>query len=92
MNKAELVAKIADKTGFTKKDSEIILKSTIESIIETLANGEKVQLTGFGTFEVKDRKARVGRNPRTNEEIQIPEYKQPTFRPGKNLKEIVNPE
>ncbi|NLC66076.1 MAG: HU family DNA-binding protein [Clostridium sp.] len=90
MNKAELVSKISDKTSFTKKDSEIVLKATIESIVEALAEGDKVQLSGFGTFEVKDRKARVGRNPKTNEEIQIPEYKQPTFRAGKNLKEIVN--
>ncbi|HBW14417.1 MULTISPECIES: HU family DNA-binding protein [Proteiniclasticum] len=90
MNKAQLVTKIAEKTNFTKKDSEKVLKATIESIVEALTEGDKVQLSGFGTFEVKNRKARVGRNPKTNEEIQIPEFKQPAFRAGKDLKDIIN--
>ncbi|ETA80263.1 HU family DNA-binding protein [Youngiibacter fragilis] len=90
MNKADLVAKIAEKTAFTKKDSELALKAAIETIVEALSAGEKVQLSGFGTFEVKERKARVGRNPKTNEEIQIPAFKQPAFKAGKDLKEIVN--
>ena len=90
MNKAQLVTKIAEKTNFTKKDSEKVLKATIETIVDALTGGDKVQLSGFGTFEVKNRKARVGRNPKTNEEIQIPEIKQPAFRAGKDLKEIIN--
>ena len=90
MNKAQLVTKIAEKTNFTKKDSEKVLKANIESIVEALTEGDKVQLSGFGTFEVKNRKARVGRIPKTNEEIQIPEFKQPAFRAGKDLKDIIN--
>lgn len=91
MNKAELVASIAEKSDLTKKDAEAALNGFMRSIEETLANGEKVQLVGFGTFEVRDRKAREGRNPRNPEEvIQIPASKAPVFKAGKALKEIVN--
>lgn len=92
MNKAQLVTRIAEKTNLTKKDSEKVLKAAIESIVDALREGEKVQLSGFGTFEVKNRKSRVGRNPKTNEEIQIPAFRQPAFKAGKDLKEIVNDE
>lgn len=91
MNKAELVASIAEKSNLTKKDAEIALNAFMETVEETLASGDKVQLVGFGTFEVRDRKAREGRNPRNPEEvIQIPASKAPVFKAGKGLKEAVN--
>lgn len=90
MNKAELITVMAEKSGFTKKDAEKALRAFIESVDETLANGEKVQLVGFGTFEVKQRGERKGRNPKTLEEITIPASKVPVFKAGKELKEKVN--
>jgi DNA-binding protein HU-beta len=90
MNKAELITSIAEKSGLTKKDAEAALKSLIESVEEALGKGEKVQLVGFGTFETKNRKARVGRNPRTKEEINIPESTVPVFKAGKELKDKVS--
>ena len=90
MNKAELIASMAEKCELTKKDTEKALKAFIDSVQESLSKGEKVQLVGFGTFEVKQRAARVGRNPRTKEEIKIPASKAPVFKPGKDLKESVN--
>ncbi|MDO5725804.1 MAG: HU family DNA-binding protein [Tissierellia bacterium] len=91
MNKSELVARIAEKSNMTKKDAEVALNSFVASVQEALVKGEKVQLVGFGTFEVRDRKAREGRNPRNPEEkIKIPASKAPVFRAGKALKEAVN--
>jgi len=91
MNKSELVAAIAEKSGLTKKNSEIALKSFMEAVEEALVDGEKVQLVGFGTFEVRDRKAREGRNPRDpKKKIKIPASKAPVFKAGKTLKEKVN--
>jgi len=90
VNKSELIAKMAEKSGLTKKDNEVVLKAFIESVEETLEGGEKVQLVGFGTFETRERAARVGRNPRTKEEIQIPASKVPVFKVGKEFKDIVN--
>lgn len=91
MNKQELVAQIAEKSELTKKDSENALNAFIETVEEALADGDKVQLVGFGTFEVRHRKAREGRNPRNPEEkIHIPASKAPVFRAGKGFKEIVN--
>jgi DNA-binding protein HU-beta len=90
MNKSDLISKMAEKSAMTKKDSEKALKAFIESVQEALAKGDKVQLVGFGTFEVKARKARVGRNPRTREEIKRPASKAPRFKAGKDLKELVN--
>lgn len=90
MNKAELVAALTEKTGLAKKDNEKVLNSLIETIIEQLQNGEKISLVGFGTFEVKDRAERIGRNPKTMEELIIPASKAPTFKPGKALKDAVN--
>jgi DNA-binding protein HU-beta len=91
MNKAELVSSIAEKSNVTKKDAENVLNAFMESVQEALAKGDKVQLVGFGTFEVRDRKAREGRNPRNPEEvIQIPASKAPVFKAGKGLKEAVN--
>lgn len=90
MNKSELVSAIAEKTGLSKKDSESALNSFVEIISEELENNEKVQLVGFGTFEVRERAARTGRNPQTKEEIQIPASKVPAFKAGKALKDRVN--
>lgn len=90
MNKAELVAAIAEKTELSKKDAEGALKAFIDTVTEELVKGEKVQLVGFGTFEVTDRAARKGRNPQTSEEILIPASKAPKFKAGKALKDIVN--
>lgn len=90
MNKTELVSSVAEKAEITKKDAEKAVNAVFASIEEALVNGEKVQLVGFGTFEVRNRKARVGRNPQTNEEIQIPAAKVPAFKAGKNLKEAVD--
>ena len=89
MNKTELVSAVAEKTGLTKKDAECFLSATIETITEKLISGEKVQLSGFGVFEVKVREARVGRNPRTKEPVQIPATRQIAFKAGKALKQKV---
>ena len=89
MNKAELVAKVAQKTGFTKKDAEAAVNALVGSIEEALVNGDKVQLIGFGTFEVRERAARTGRNPRTKETIKIAASKQPVFKAGQALKNAV---
>ncbi|MBE6065552.1 HU family DNA-binding protein [Clostridium cochlearium] len=90
MNKSELITSMAEKSKLTKKDAELVLKAFIETVEETLENGEKVQLVGFGTFETRKRAARIGRNPKTKEEIQIPESTVPVFKPGKEFKERVN--
>ena len=90
MNKAELVTKMAEKSGLTKKDAEVVLKAFTESIVEALEDGDKVQLIGFGTFETRERAARIGRNPRTKEEIEIPASVVPVFKAGKEFKDIVN--
>ena len=90
MNKSDLIAAIAAKTGDTKKDAEATLNAFIDVVTESLAKEEKVQLVGFGSFEVRKRAARKGRNPQTKEEIKIPASKAPVFRAGKQLKELVN--
>ena len=87
MNKTELCAALAAKTGLTKKDAEKFADAFIEAITETLQKGDKVQLMGFGTFEVKDRPARKARNPRTGEEIDVAASNKPAFKSGKALKE-----
>lgn len=89
MNKADLVAAVAEKTGMTKKDSEKVLNAFVEAIQEALAKGDKVSLVGFGTFEVRERAERVGRNPQTGEEIKIAATKVPVFKAGKALKDSV---
>lgn len=90
MNKSELVSKIAEKSGLTKKDSEKALDALVESIMEALQNGDKLQLVGFGTFEIRDRAERKGRNPQTGEEIVIPATKAPIFKAGTELKKAVS--
>ena len=89
MNKAELVAAVAEKTARSKKDSEKAVNAAFDAISAELAAGGKVQLVGFGSFETKKRDARVGRNPRTKEEIQIPASRVPAFKAGKALKDAV---
>lgn len=90
MNKAELIATMADKSGLSKKDAEKVLNAFTESVEEALINGDKVQLVGFGSFEVRQRAERKGRNPQTKSEIIIPASKMPVFKVGKALKENVN--
>ena len=89
MNKTELIAAVAEKTGLSKKDTEAAVNATLLTITETLKAEEKVQLVGFGSFEVKTRAARVGRNPKTGEEIPISEARLPVFKAGKALKDAV---
>ena len=90
MTKAELITQIAEKSELSKKDSEKALAAVISSITEALTNGDKVQLVGFGTFEVTERAARVGKNPQNGKEISIPACKAPKFKAGKALKDEVN--
>lgn len=91
MNKADVVASVAEKTGFTKKDSEAAVNAFLASVQEALVKGDKVQLIGFGTFETRERKERQGRNPRKpGEVIQIPAATAPVFKAGKALKDAVN--
>ena len=90
MNKSDLIAAIAAKTGETKKDAEATLNAFVDVVSESLTKGEKVQLVGFGSFEVRKRAARKGRNPQTKEEIKIPASKAPVFKAGKALKDLVN--
>lgn len=89
MNKADLVTAVAEKAGLSKKDSEKAINAAFDAITESLVTGEKVQLVGFGSFEVKERNARVGRNPKTKEEIQIPASRVASFKVGKALKDAV---
>ena len=90
MNKAELVEAMVAKTGYSKKAITESLNAFISVVSETLKAGDKIQLVGFGTFEVRKRSARKGRNPQTKEEIKIPASKAPAFKAGKALKELVN--
>ena len=89
MNKTELVAAVAEKAGMSKKDTEKVIASVFDVIGEVLAQGDKVQIAGFGGFEVKAREARTGRNPKTGETIEIPASKAPVFKAGKALKDKV---
>lgn len=90
MNKTELVAAIAEKAQITRKDADAALKAFTDAVSDELKKGEKIQLVGFGTFEVSERPAREGRNPRTGETMTIAASKQPKFKPGKALKDAIN--
>ncbi len=90
MNKVELIAQIAEKSGLSKKDAEKALAATVDAITEAVSTGDKVQLVGFGSFEVKQREARVGRNPKTKEAIEIPATRVPVFKAGRALKDAVS--
>ena len=89
MTKTELIAAVAAKAGLTKKDAEKVIAATFETITESLTKGDKVQVSGFGIFEVRTREARTGRNPRTKETIEIPATKLPAFKASKTLKDTV---
>ena len=89
MNKTELIAAAAQSAGLTKKDTERVLNACIDAITASLVKGDKVQLSGFGTFEVKNREPRMGRNPHTKEAIEIPATRVPTFKPSKALKDNI---
>ena len=89
MNKSDLIAAAAQSAGVCKKDAERVVNAALEHITAALASGSKVQLSGFGIFEVKDREARVGRNPRTKETVEIPATRTPVFKPSKALKDTV---
>ena len=89
MNKKELIAAAAAKAGTTQKDAEAVINAALETLTAALANGERVQVSGFGIFEVKTREARVGRNPMTKEAINIPASKVPAFKASKTLKDAV---
>lgn len=89
MNKNELINAVAEKAALSKKDAEAAVTAALDAVAAALAEGDEVRLVGFGTFEVKKREARIGRNPKTKEEIQIPATKVPAFKPGKALKDVV---
>ena len=89
MNKTELIAAAAQSAGLTKKDTERVVNAALDAIAASLSQGEKVQLSGFGTFEVKAREARIGRNPHTKEAIDIPATNVPVFKASKALKDVV---
>ena len=89
MTKTDLIAAVAAKTGLTKKDAERVIGATFETVTEALTKGDKVQVSGFGIFEVRTREARTGRNPRTKETIEIPATKLPAFKASKTLKDTV---
>ena len=89
MNKSELIAAAAEASGIQKKDADRLMNAALDIITESLKKGEKVQLSGFGTFEARQRQARLGRNPKTRESVQIPPSRVPDFKPSQNLKEIV---
>lgn len=89
MNKSELIAMAAQNAGVTKKDAERIINAALDAVTAALVNGDKVQLSGFGSFEVKDREARIGRNPHTKEAVDIPATKVPVFKASKALRDIV---
>ena len=90
MNKSQLVAKVAEEQNITKKRSEELLNLILDTMQETLLDGEKIQISGFGNFEIKERAPRKGRNPRTNEEVAIGAYRKLTFKPSEILKDLVN--
>ena len=89
MNKTELIAIAAENSGLSKKDAERVLNAAIDAITASLVNGDKVQISGFGSFETKDREARMGRNPHTKEAIEIPATRVPVFKASKALKDAV---
>ena len=89
MNKTDLIAAVAQSAGLTKKDTVRVLNAAFDAMTAALENGEKVQLSGFGTFEVKEREARIGRNPHTKEAIEIPATRVPSFKASKALKDTI---
>lgn len=89
MNKTDLIALTAERTGLTKKDTERVLNAVLDAVTAALAAGDKVQLSGFGAFDIKEREPRMGRNPRTKETVEIPATRVPVFKPSKALRDII---
>jgi integration host factor subunit beta len=92
MTKAELVEEVSEKTGLPKKQAEIVVNTVFESIVETLKTGEKIELRGFGSFRIRQRDSRTGRNPKTGDRVDVPAKRIPYFKPGKELRELLNDE
>ncbi|RMH16436.1 MAG: integration host factor subunit beta [Acidobacteria bacterium] len=92
MTKAELVEEVAHMTHLTKKHAEIIVNTVLDSIIESLRDGDKIELRGFGSFRIRHRGPRIGRNPKTGEKVPVPAKRIPYFKPGKELRELLNPQ
>ena len=92
MTKAVLVEEVSGKTGLPKKQAEIVVNTVFESIVETLKTGEKIELRGFGSFRIRQRDSRMGRNPKTGEKVDVPAKRIPYFKPGKELRELLNQE
>jgi integration host factor subunit beta len=92
MTKAELVEEVARNTEITKKHAEVIVNTVFESIVDSLKDGDKIELRGFGTFRIRQRGSRIGRNPKTGDRVKVPSKKVPYFKPGKQLKELLNDE
>jgi integration host factor subunit beta len=90
MTKAELVEEVANSSDLTKKDAEVIVQTVLDSIVESLKTGQKIELRGFGSFRVRNRSSRQGRNPKTGSTVKVPAKKVPYFKPGKELKELIN--
>ncbi|MEM6457572.1 MAG: integration host factor subunit beta [Acidobacteriota bacterium] len=91
MTKANLVDEVAQQIDLTKKHAEVIVNTVFESIVASLHEGEKIELRGFGSFRIRQRNARIGRNPKTGEKVNVPAKRIPYFKPGKELKELLNP-
>ncbi len=91
MTKADLVEEVAHATDLTRKDSEVIVDTLFESVIKALRAGDKLEVRGFGSFRVRERNARVGRNPKTGEKVEVPAKRVPYFKPSKELKDLINP-
>lgn len=89
MNKTDLITLTAERTGLTKKDTERVLNAVLDAVTAALAAGDKVQLSGFGAFDIKEREPRMGRNPRTKETVEIPATRVPVFKPSKALRDII---
>ncbi len=92
MTKAELVEQVAKNTQLTKKHAEVIVNTVFESIVDSLKDGEKIELRGFGSFRIRERGSRIGRNPKTGARVDVPSKRIPYFKPGKQLKELLNDE
>lgn len=90
MTKAELVNSVSKKTDLNKKDAEVMVQTVLDSIIESLQGGDKVELRGFGSFRLRERAPRIGRNPKTGEKVNVPSKRVPYFKPGKDLKALIN--
>jgi integration host factor subunit beta len=90
MTKAELVEEVSEKTGLPKKQAEVVVNTVFESIVETLKTGEKIELRGFGSFRIRQRDSRTGRNPKTGDKVEVPAKRIPYFKPGKELRELLN--